>query len=302
VKPREFVFKSAHTVLYKVVIPISIRSGPFDAMLRGLYRKISASTFAVDGFTPPLHVDNLTVFFNPERPSYTVRGLLMGTYEVGTVALLRDIMTGDKTLVDLGANVGYFSLIAAQGISGNGRVFAFEPDPDTFCVLEKNISANNFEQRVAAIATAIADREGTSTFHQYVNDAGSSSLVRRELQVRESIEVHVTTLDVWAASQGWPKIDVIKMDIEGAEVAALAGMHEVSQRNEALKLILEFNADALASASSDHGAFFAALRNLGFTHFSVINEHGLKPISLEREKNRLVRRARWEPINIYCEK
>lgn len=301
-KPREILFKSAYVVLYKIVIPVSIRSGPFDSILRGIYRKISGSTFAVDGFAPPLSVDNLTIFFNPERPSYTVRGLLMGTYELGTVKLLRSIMGRDTTLVDLGANIGYFSLIAARGISGNGKVYAFEPDPDTFSILQKNIDANRFLKLIEAIPTAIADREGTSTFHQYVNDAGSSSLVRRELHVRESIEVHVTTLDLWAESLGWPKIDVIKMDIEGAEVAALSGMHEVSRRNENLKLILEFNADALTSASSNHEEFFAHLRSLGFTRLSVVDEHGLKEMNLERDRNRLVRRARWEPINIYCEK
>jgi FkbM family methyltransferase len=226
----------------------------------------------------------------------------MGTYEAGTVTLIRDIMHQEMTMVDLGANVGYFSLIAAQAIAGRGKIYAFEPDPDTRDTLEKNIAVNNFHTVIEVLPAAISDREGTFSFHQYSNDAGSSSLILRELPVQESIEVSVTTLDIWASSRGWPKIDVIKMDIEGAEVAALAGMKGVSERNKALKLILEFNADALASASSGHEEFFRSLQSLGFNKLSVINDHGLRALRIDRNIKILVRRARWEPINLYCEK
>ena len=284
------------------MIPISIRNGPLDQLLRGIYKKASSDSIRVGGFLPPLHADELIIYFNPNRPSFTVRGLVMGTYERGTVKLIRRIMSQDMTLVDLGANIGYFSLIAAQAIVTNGKIYAFEPDPDTYAILERNIVVNGFQNLIEAMPAAIADQEGTFTFHQYANDAGSSSLILRELPIGNSIEVGVTTLDLWAQARSWPNIDIVKMDIEGAEVAALNGMQEISNRNKSLKLIVEFNAEALESASRGHEELFSVLRFLGFTKFSIINDRSLRLLSIERDWKRLFRRTRWEPVNLYCEK
>jgi FkbM family methyltransferase len=267
-----------------------------------MYKRLASDTIPVGELHPPIHSEDLIIFFDPNRSSFTVRGLVTGTYERGTVALIRRIMGQDMTLVDLGANIGYFSLVAAQTMGGAGRVYSFEPDPDTYNILERNVTANGFDNVIEAISAAIADHEGTATFHQYVNDAGSSSLTLRELPIRDSIMVEVTTLDLWAEARGWPDIDIVKMDIEGAEVAALNGMREVSSKNEGLRLIIEFNAEALGSASSGHEELFASLRELGFKKLFVINDRSLKMFSLERGTKRLLRRARWEPVNLYCEK
>ena len=284
------------------MIPVSIRSGPLDPILRGIYKRASRNDTGLRAFVSPLRSDGLVIHFNPDRSAFTVRGLVMGTYERGTVAVVRRLMGQGKTFVDLGANIGYFSLIAARAATAQGRVFAFEPDPDTFSILERNIVANDLQAPIEAMQLAIADQEGRSTFHQYSNDAGSSSLIRRELPIEDSIDVAVTTLDQWSKTRNWPKMDVVKMDIEGAEVAALMGMREVSERNRALKLLIEFNSAALKSASSNREEFFSVLRSLGFSRFSIINDRSLGPLRSERAWKRLFRRALWEPVNLLCEK
>jgi FkbM family methyltransferase len=302
VKSRGILFSTAHVILYRVVIPFSIRCGPLDNILRKSYKKLSRETFPVRGFVPPLLCDGLTIYFNPDRSSFTVRGLLEGTYERGTAALIRRMMHQSKTFIDLGANIGYFSLVAAQAMEMDGMIYSFEPDPDTYALLVRNIAANDFHNRIEAIPTAIADQKGTFTFHQYLSDAGSSSLILRELPIKDSIEVGVTTLDLWAEERGWPDIDFVKMDIEGAEISALRGMHEVSKRNDGLKLIIEFNAEALESASKNNEELFSILRSLGFAKFSVIKEHSMTSLGAEHDWKILVRRARWEPVNLFCEK
>src|SRR6266540_1502535 len=87
----------------------------------------------------PDHIDmpEGTVLFDPEDP-VLAGGVALGSYEPETVACFRSCLKADMNIVDIGANLGYFTVIAAGRVGASGKVFAFEPDPHNFVLLEKN--------------------------------------------------------------------------------------------------------------------------------------------------------------------
>jgi FkbM family methyltransferase len=245
-------------------------------------------------------VDGILLHYDATRPSYTVRGLAMGTYERPTVALIKSTVRPGMTVVDLGAHIGYFSLLSAALVGPHGSVWSFEPDPDNRRMLEHNILANACEDRISVCQAAVGAGAGEATLYQFQADGSSSSLVARQGQLAGTLPVDVTTLDNWAESQGWPQVDLVKMDIEGGEVSALHGMGELCERNSNMSLVVEFNAEALEAGGVEPVGFFAALRDRGFVKTALIHERGLRPIRSSTEINTLAQTARWEPVNLFC--
>ncbi len=147
-------------------------------------------------------------------------------YEAETVASFADSITPGATVWDVGAHVGIFSLIAARKVGNSGKVVAWEPSPDAFVHLKYHLKANGLEERVECFQEAVNDgktpetvfgvdsKNGTS-FHNHIRSTATDGTYR-ELKVR------CRSLDEWADIRKQPP-DVIKMDIEGAEVFALKG-------------------------------------------------------------------------------
>lgn len=140
------------------------------------------------------------------RPSY-----ILGTAEPEFVALLAEHVEPGDTVFDLGANVGYFTLICAALVGPSGRVVAFEPSPMTAEALRRNIDLNALNQ-VEVVEAAMSDREGTADLW-LAKDDQSPSLVTS--QGRSMVEVRTVSLRNEIARAGVPA--VIKSDVEGAE-------------------------------------------------------------------------------------
>lgn len=200
--------------------------------------------------------------------------MLLGSFEEGTTAIFERVLRPGMCAIDLGAHIGYFTLFAARLVGPTGRIYAFEPTPATYRILEKNIVLNGYHN-VMAVQRAVADHTGTLMFH-LLNEAGSPSNTLYEDARFEytSVPVEVTTLDAFLESQGWPHVDFVKMDIEGAELAALTGMRTLLERQDpAPVLIVEFSPDALARSGVNPREFLATLSERGFrTRFIMGSE------------------------------
>lgn len=299
---RRVLFRSLHRAVYGVVIPALSRSGPFEPTAHRLYRLATQRPPRIDGLPCPLTVDGLSIWYGQDRPSFTVRGLAMGTYERATAALVRTTLRERMTVLDLGAHIGYYSVLSASLVGPGGAVWSFEPDPENRAMLERNIVANGLGDRIHVVPQAVGAAPGYARLYQSRTDAGSSSLMARESTGAGAVRVSVTTLDGWAESQGWPSVDVVKMDIEGAEPAALEGMTELSRRNPGLVMVVEFNAEALEAGGVPPEEFFSALRDRGFTRTAVIGERGLRPVRGDAEIRALSRTSRWVPVNLFCQR
>jgi len=202
-------------------------------------------------------------------PGYpAARSYSSGRYEPDVTRLFETIIEEGMTVVDAGANVGYYSLISSSLVGATGRVYAFEPDPLNFQYLKLNIEVNRC-LNLRALQLALSDSETTSRFMQD-SVGGAEGYLTSSSDHESTIEVQVSTFDTFFKAIGWPSVDVVKLDVEGSEAHALRGMFELSKRNPRLQLIMELNADALSRAGTNSAFVAGLLRDLGFVEGHII--------------------------------
>jgi FkbM family methyltransferase len=160
----------------------------------------------------------------------------------------RAIRPGD-IVVDGGSNIGYFALFAARLLGENGRVFAFEPDPDTFMLLKRNIERNGMTGTVQLEEKALTDSNQSFDFSVAVEEPMLGSLLAIEGHDSRTIRVHGVRLDDYLLMNGKRKVDVIKLDLEGGEPSALDGMS--STLATARLIIFEVNESQLEKVGVD---------------------------------------------------
>jgi FkbM family methyltransferase len=153
-----------------------------------------------------------------------LRGVLFHS-TLATVA--RNAIRPGDIVIDGGSNIGFFALLAATKLSGNGLVLAFEPDPISFSLVQQNIICNGFVDVIKAEQLALTDREGTFSFAVNAEEPMLSSLVADDTRPSGSIQVNGIRLDRYLALSGLDRADVIKLDLEGAEPLALQGARAV---------------------------------------------------------------------------
>ena len=137
---------------------------------------------------------------------------------------------------DLGANIGYVTLVMARNVGKDGHVYAVEPSPRNFAILKKNLEVNNYTNRVEVYQMAISSFNGEAQFN--LSDASNLHSFIKTGHSRNAINVKTVTLDEFFKDK--PAPNFIKMDIEGAEVEAIEGMHEIlEQRQGPMKILME---------------------------------------------------------------
>ncbi len=156
----------------------------------------------------------------------TEKSRWLGTYEPELQAALRVFLRPGYTVYDVGANIGYITLLLAHNVGADGQVFAFEALPANVERIERNVALNKL-LNVQVISAAVLDQRGPVTF--YVHDSvgmgkAAGSVGRREEQYKAEITVSGISLDEFVYGEGHPLPDAVKMDIEGGEVLALPGM------------------------------------------------------------------------------
>jgi len=195
------------------------------------------------------------------------RNYQLGLYERAVFALLPSIATNGMTVLDVGASVGLYTLTFSRLVGAAGTVFAFEADGEAFSYLRRNIAANA-RTNVITANVAVTDRVGSVSF---VKDGVERGFVAATHdRTRTATDVAGITLDEYFAARKWPAVDLIKMDIEGGEWAALRGMRELSERNPNLTLVMECNTHAIRRSGLTKTQLSSELHHLGFRQGWVI--------------------------------
>lgn len=187
----------------------------------------------------------------------------------GSERLLIRHLEPDKSFFDVGAHIGYYSLLVAPCVRD---VYAFEPDIRNFAALERNAArAGN----VTVVRRAVADAVGAMPF-VIAADAATSRLATRADDGASTTTVEVTTLDQFAADHPALRVTGVKIDVEGFDGSVLAGARRVIARDRPL-ILTEFN---LGEGTNDGSAMFSFVESLNYRVFAFVRALGgrrLKP-------------------------
>ena len=191
-------------------------------------------------------------------------------YDPNEFAFLHRLVKPGMTAIDAGANEGLYTLFLSKLVGANGRVIAFEPSQREYERLQANLSMNDLSN-VTAWRTGLYDRSATTQLtvavdkHAGQNTLGEFMYQGVAVAGRETIEL--ARLDDWVAAHGVTKVDFVKLDIEGAEVAALRGAEQTLRRDKPA-LLLEVAPDALAKQGASRAALVELLKSLGYTLYT----------------------------------
>ena len=187
-----------------------------------------------------------------------------GLFHKQMTKVVKDIITRGMVCLDIGANIGYFTLIMARLVGEEGKVFTFEPEPHNFDLLAKNIAINGYDN-ITPVKKAISNKDGKAQLFLDRTSFGSHSLSRQSAaNIRQDIiEVETQTLDSFFKDYDG-KIDFIKMHAEGAELAVLEGMENIINKNKDVIIITRFLPDLLTRFGSPPEEYLNRLVGYGF--------------------------------------
>ena len=211
-------------------------------------------------------------------------GFMTYTYGVEDpdLALVGSLLAPGDICVDGGAHVGLFTLVAAARVGPTGRVLAFEPAPAARGQLLQNLELSRFPW-VEVSARALADCAGARNFVAFSGDAwGSSSFAPPPEFAEGSVEpVETTTLDAALANQDRTRIRLVKLDLEGAEYAALQGA-QCLLRDVQPDFLVELEPEHLARQGASAAQVVGLFERHGY-HFFTVEENGPGRVRLTPE-------------------
>lgn len=150
-------------------------------------------------------------------------GYWLGWYEYRKREAFEREIKPNSVFFDIGANVGYFSLLAAKLSEPKGRVYAFEPLPRNIKFIRKHIALNHLAERISVIEAAVSDKSGSAHF-----DPGASTAMGH-IASKGQLEVQLVSLDDLYSKGQLPVPDYMKVDVEGAEYEVLNGARKILQ-------------------------------------------------------------------------
>jgi FkbM family methyltransferase len=187
-----------------------------------------------------------------------------GHYEPDMEATLRRFLSPGDTFADVGANEGYFSVLAGRMVGPGGRVVAVEPQARLRSVLEENIRLNDL-RNVTLSDAAVSDAEGAAEFFLTPDmNTGASGLARHTRYALPTQSVRTATLSQVLADAGANRVDLLKMDIEGFEYEAVFGSRDLFRAGAVRAFALEFHPAAIRARGHDPEELVTFLRACGY--------------------------------------
>ncbi len=217
----------------------------------------------------------VTVVLNPNDPVIS-GALTFRVYERDETAFLRQTFFPGMVLLDIGANVGFYTAIGAHIAGPQGQVIALEPDPENFRYLEETVRANGL-QNVRCLQLAAADHIGPAKLYVSTDNRGDNRLYSNEL-ASDTIEVQATTVDHLLEELGINHVDVVKLDVQGAEGWVLRGMKSTLLRSPGITVLTEFWPNGLRRTNTDPKQLLSFLEGLGLQIYKLGKNGSLCPI------------------------
>jgi len=220
-----------------------------------------------------------------------------GRYETDWTAWVRAHVGPGMQVVDVGANIGYYTVLLASLVGPSGRVIACEPDPGNAALLRRSVAENRFGH-VAVIEAAVTGAEGHATLYQDTAWHGVHSLARRNIvnPGDRRVDVATVTLDTLLRDAAGD-IDFVKMDAQGAESAILSGARRLLGQAHA-RLLMEVWPFGISGLGGSVSALVETLRASGFSAWTMENSHELAPIGAREIEDRAAALGTWSSFNL----
>ena len=200
-------------------------------------------------------------FFIYDSPNFR-RFLRDNPHEHGEVKFLESILEEEMQVIDVGGHIGVTSVVIAKKIGDKGRLYSFEPIPEFYSILKRNLSSNRLKN-VKVYQLGVGDYTGRADFYE---NAASSSIVPREGD--KKLRVDLTTIDTFLNEEDIERIDFINMDCEGSEFFVLKGA-EAILRNDKVKIFCEIHHPFLKELDISVQNIVKYLQKLRFQVYSI---------------------------------
>ena len=217
-----------------------------------------------------------------------------GDLERGTRLLIQGFLKPNDLFIDVGANLGMHTLAAAHAMQGRGRIIAFEPFEPTQRLLSKSISMNGFAEMTEIHQVAVSNRGGHQTLFLGATSGHHSlfPLTTPSTLAPSPVEVALVRLD--DVVLGGTKVDLIKIDVEGAELDVLESARQIIASNPSIALIVEFGFSHLARTGHTTKDWLAAFHDLGLVHRAINVDNG------QLEEWTVAQLEAVDSINLFC--
>lgn len=229
------------------------------------------------------------------RPPNANRALAAGLLNAGLIGrserrfLERTVRPG-QTVVDVGANLGVFTLLLSRLVGPSGRVVALEPEPDLFRALDENCRRNGAHQ-VTRVRAAAGDRQSRGVLHCSRFNSGDNRLSGSWRGA--TIPVEIVTIDETVPHE---PVGFVKIDVQGYELHVVRGMQALVDRSPALQVLFEFWPAGLGYAGSAPGDLLEFFLDRGFSLFELSGD-GLRRVSRDDVLQSITGRA-WSWKNL----
>ncbi len=208
----------------------------------------------------------IKMFLDPDDPMVTRRLVHEKAWEPNETSWFLKRVRQGAVVVDVGANVGYYTLIAGKIVGAEGRVYAFEPDPVAFSILERNVRLNGLTN-VVLEQKAASNEAGSIRLYLSKENRGDHRIFDPG-ESRQSIEIEAVALDDYFDGRE-SRVDFVKVDTQGAEAVIVDGLDRLIRENDRIELVVEFWPKALDQFGRDSDAFLAKLEGYGFRFYSL---------------------------------
>ena len=233
--------------------------------------------------------------FKLKRGRTTRIPILTGEIDPAITLLIKKNVRPGMNVFDLGANFGWFSLIFSKLVGSSGHVYAFEADPTLIKTINDNVKLNNLDN-VTVIPKAISNKSQVGEFS--LNETyDTRSQLGAKSPKGKIIKIETISLDEFCDENNIKQVDFIKMDIEGSEPKAIEGMKKIISSNPNLKIITEFNQNAIVSVESSPEQFIELLDEMGLD-FKGIDEEKPGNLNIVSKEDVLSKQV----CNLFCYK
>ena len=196
---------------------------------------------------------------------------IYNAFEPLTTNYIKKYLRPGDTFLDVGANIGYFSTLASQLVGEAGHIFAVEASPEVIPMLHENTATLG---NVSILNFAVGNRRGTTDFFMTEDYVNSGVSMTPFAQNTRKINVPIETLDHWyfELEPQSRRVDFIKCDVQGDEVAVLSGAKEMIESSKDLKMVIEWAPAWMRAAGYDPESFPEFIASLGFKKIVILDD------------------------------